>query len=449
MKKRLLPIALTLLLATGLLSGCGDGSAQSNDSTDTAESNQVTVDTSTSSGKKQHLTVWAWDKTFNIFSMEQAEQIYQKEHPDVDLYIITTSWDDIKVQLNNIMESKDYTQLPDIMLIQDFAFRKYVILCPEMFTELTDSKIDFSKFAEGKLSNTVVDGKNYGVPFDNGAEVAAYRTDILAQAGYSIEDLTDTTWERFIEIGKDIYDKTGLPLITVQAGTTDIINQIVQSTGKTLWNPDGSTNFTNNPELRAAIEVYKEMYDCGVLGTAETWDGYLETFSSGNACGVLNGCWILGYVQTAEDQSGLWEVTNMPRLSQFPNGVNYSSHGGSSWAISSNCSNPELAIDFMANTFAGSKELYDILLPKAGALSTWLPASESEVYEQPQEFFGGKAIYSQITDFTSRIPSVELGVYYVETNDELSKALVNILNGADIDKELREAEARVREVVGK
>ena len=449
MKKRLLPIALTLSLATGLLCGCGKGSDKSNTSVGTTEANQVAVDTSTSSGKKQHLTVWAWDKSFNIFSMEQAELIYQKEHPDVDLYIMTTAWDDIKMQLNNIMESKDYTQLPDIMLIQDFAFRKYVMLCPEMFTDLTDSKIDFTQFAEGKLVNTVVDVKNYGIPFDNGAEVAVYRTDVLAQAGYSPEDLTDITWERFIEIGKDVYDKTGLPLVTVQAGTTDIINQILQSAGKTLWNPDGSTNFTNNPELRAAIEIYKEMYDYGVLGTAETWDGYIETFVSGNACGVLNGCWILGYIQAAKDQSGLWQVTNMPRLSQFPNAVNYSNQGGSSWAISSNCSNPELAIDFMANTFAGSKELYDILLPKAGALSTWLPASESEVYEQPQEYFGGKAIYSQITDFASKTPSVELGIYYVETNDELAKALVNIVNGADIDTELHEAEARVRQTVGK
>ena len=38
------------------------------------------------------------------------------------------------------MESGDYTQLPDIMLIQDFAFRKYTIGCPEMFTELNDTE---------------------------------------------------------------------------------------------------------------------------------------------------------------------------------------------------------------------------------------------------------------------------------------------------------------------
>ena len=69
--------------------------------------------------------------------------------------------------------------------------------------------------------------------------------------------------------------------------------------------------------------------------------------------------------------------------------------GGSFWAISSTCSNKELAIDFMASTFAGSKELYDDILPNTGALSTWLPASDSPVYEEPQAFFQNKSIYSE------------------------------------------------------
>ena len=43
----------------------------------------------------------------------------------------------------------------------------------------SENAIAFSQFAEGKLSYSTVDGKNYGVPFDNGAVVSCYRTDIL------------------------------------------------------------------------------------------------------------------------------------------------------------------------------------------------------------------------------------------------------------------------------
>ena len=128
MKRKLLSVVVTLSLVATTLFGCGKSFGINSSETDK------------SSNTKQHLTVWAWDKDFNIYAMKQAERIYQQEHPDFELYLITTSWDDIKLQLNTIMESGDYTQLPDIMLIQDFAFRKYTIGCPEMFTELNDTE---------------------------------------------------------------------------------------------------------------------------------------------------------------------------------------------------------------------------------------------------------------------------------------------------------------------
>ena len=49
--------------------------------------------------------------------------------------------------------------------------------------------------------------------------------------------------------------------------------------------------------------------------------------------------------------------------------TNYSNIGGSSWAISGNCGNVELAEDFLASTFAGSTELYDNIL-SCGAIAT-------------------------------------------------------------------------------
>jgi lactose/L-arabinose transport system substrate-binding protein len=61
--------------------------------------------------------------------------------------------------------------------------------------DLTDVGIDFSSFAEAKVACSVVDGRNYGIPFDSGAAIAAYRTDILADAGYTIDDFTDITWD--------------------------------------------------------------------------------------------------------------------------------------------------------------------------------------------------------------------------------------------------------------
>ena len=34
------------------------------------------------------ITVWCWDKTFNIFAMEEAAKIYQEDHQDVKIDIV-------------------------------------------------------------------------------------------------------------------------------------------------------------------------------------------------------------------------------------------------------------------------------------------------------------------------------------------------------------------------
>ena len=123
--------------------------------------------------------------------------------------------------------------------------------------------------------------------------------------------------------------------------------------------------------------------------------------------------------------------------------TNYTSQGGSTWAVTANCSNVELAADFLGSTFAGSKELYDTILPGAGAISTWLPAGESDVYAEPQEYYGGQAVYKLIADYAAEVPSVDLGVYYTEANTALATVIGNVLGGADIDSELETAQSTV------
>ena len=60
-------------------------------------------------------------------------------------------------------------------------------------------KLIFQNLLLVKQTFSVVDGKHYGVPFDNGAAIACYRTDILQEAGMTLEDFTDITWDEWVE----------------------------------------------------------------------------------------------------------------------------------------------------------------------------------------------------------------------------------------------------------
>lgn len=453
MKKKLLSVLLVGAMMATMLTGCGGGSdtaAPAADSGSTQEaapaadsgSDEAAPAADAAAGGDETLTVWCWDPAFNMNAMYEAEKVYQKDHPNFKLNVIETPWDDVQTKVTTAATSGDLSTLPDIFLMQDNAFQKNVMAFPDVCADLTNSGIDFSQFAAGKVAYSVIDGKNYGVPFDNGAVIACYRTDLLEQAGLTIDDFTDITFDQYLENGKKVLDATGKPLISMQAGECDLIMMMLQSAGSSLFNEDGTANIVNNETLKIVMETYKSLKDSGVLTEVNSWDEYVGDFVSGNVAGTINGCWIMASIQTAEDQAGNWAITNMPSLVGASNATNYSNNGGSSWAVTTNCKDQALAADFLASTFAGSTEFYDNILP-SGALATWAPAGDSSAYGAPNDFFGGDAVSAKIVDFATKVPSNITGAYYYEARNAVATAITNYINGSDLATELQTAEQTV------
>lgn len=422
--------AAVLVPMSIVLAACGNGNGDDNDGDGTA------------SGEDNTLTVWAWDPAFNIFAMEEAAAIYQQDNPDFVLNVVETPWEDLQASLTTLAQANQLDELPDIFLMQNNAFQKNVLNYPELFSDFGDSDVDFSEFPDAVVDYSTVDGVNYGLPFDSGTAITALRTDILDEAGYTLDDFTGITWSEFIANGEDILAQTGQPLLSGVAGESDLIMMILQSAGASLFDDDGNPTIVDNDALTAAIDIYAELVTSGVLVEVNSWDEYTGTLVNGNAAGTINGVWIVGTIQTADDQSGNWGITNLPSLEGISGATNYSANGGSSWAISANA-NTELAADFLNATFAGSTELFDTILPSAGAVANWIPAGDSEVYAEPIEFFGGEPIFATVVEFGASVPSNNTGVYYYEGRDAVSTALTKVISGTDIDTALQEAQSTV------
>ncbi|WP_374975926.1 extracellular solute-binding protein [Microbacterium trichothecenolyticum] len=388
------------------------------------------------------LTVWTWDPAFNIYAMEEAEKVYQEDHPDFELEIVEVPWDDLQTKLTTIAQSQAFGELPDIFLMQNNAFQKNGLNYPDLFSDFSDSDIDFSEFPQSVVDYSTIDDINYGVPFDAGTAITALRTDVLTEAGYTVDDFTDITWDEYLTIGEDVLAKTGQPLLSGQAGSADIPMMMLQSAGASLFDDEGNPTIVDNEALEAAIDMYTQLVETGVLVEVNSWDEYIGTLVNGTVGGTINGVWIVGSIQTAEDQDGLWGVTNLPKLDTVSGATNYSANGGSSWAISSTA-DVDLASDFLAATFAGSTELYDTILPKAGAVANWIPAGDSDVYNEPIEFFGGQPIFADVVKFGPEVPSNNTGAYYYEARDAVSTAMTQIMGGTDMQTALEEAQANV------
>ena len=430
--------------SNGSDSGSDTGSGSTDSGDDASAESGDDAEAVEGSGGDNTLTVWTWDPNFNIYAIEKAAELYAADgHEGFTVQVEEVLSDDIETRLTTAVSAGDLSTLPDIFLMQDNSFQKYATNYPDLFTDLTDSGIDFSQFSEAKVAYSTVDGKNLGIPFDNGAVINAIRTDLIEQAGLTLEDFTDITWSQYMELAKQVLDATGVPMLTAQAGSPDLIMEMLQSCGASLFNEDGSVNIVGNDALKECMEIYAQMVADGTLVEVTDWDQYIASLNNGTAASALNGCWIIASITPQEDQSGNWQITNMPKLEKQDNATNYSNNGGSSWVISSNCADTDLAIDFMNSTFAGSTELYDDLIQK-GALATWAPAGDSEAYAQPVEFFANQEIYALIVDYATQTPSNITGPFYYDARDAVGVALSNIIqSGADMDSEIASAQETV------
>lgn len=439
MKKRLLAVLMAAVMVLGTVAGCGSSEepAEAPVEETTEPEAETPAEEAVLEGK---LTVWCWDPAFNINAMNVAGEIYKADHPNFELEVVEMSQEDIYQKLATAMAAGNTDEvLPDIVLFDDSLVAQAASSFQGVFLDLTDSGIDFSSFAEGKVACSVVDGKNYGIPFDSGAAIAAYRTDVLEEAGFTIEDFTDITWSEWIEKAVVVKEKTGKALLN-GLGAYNQLSVMLKSCGGGYFDEEGNLYIAENEKLQKICELYLEMLDKGVYQEEVGWDTYIGNINNSNVAGAMNGCWIMSSIQVAEDQKGLWAITNVPSIDGVDGATNYSSQGGSTWTITSACKNVDLAVDFFNSTFAGSTELYDKILPTV-AISTWVPAGNSDTYKQPVEYFSNQAIYSMIVDYTAKVPSSVISAYDSSARNAVCTAITNAAySGADIVEELKLAE---------
>jgi lactose/L-arabinose transport system substrate-binding protein len=384
------------------------------------------------------LTVWCWDPTFNVYAMNEAARIYRRNNPQVTVNVVETSWDDIQQRLTTSLSARQTGNLPDIILMQDNAIQKNVTTFPNAFLPV-DGKVDLSQFAQYKVDVGAIDGKNYGVPFDNGASATFLRRDILERAGLQVSSFDNITWDRFIELAKIVKDRTGIPMLSAVGNENDLVPAMLQSAGTWFFDDRGRVNIANNAALREAARVYKELVDAGLIMLVADWNAYIASLNTGSVAATVNGCWIVGSISAESSQSGQWAVVRTPRLN-IPQGTNYSSVGGSSWVVLANSRNADRAMDFLNKTFAGSVELYETILPSSGAIGTWLPAGRSSVYGQPNAFFGGQRIYQDIVAYAENVPKIKYGMFNYEARNFVAQALNEITRGTAIDAALTRAQ---------
>lgn len=425
MKKKIITFLLASLL---LLAGCSSGAKESSsNSEEPKDSNEITI--------------WAWDPKFNIKALEIAEKHYKTENPDIKIKVIENAQDDIVQKLNTSLSSGTTKGLPNIVLIEDYRAQSFLQAYPDAFHKLTGT-FNVDDFAPYKIAPTSLNGENYGLPFDSGVAGLYVRTDYLEEAGYTVSDLQNIDWNKYIEIGKKVKEKTGKYMLSLDPNDLGIIRLMAQSSGSWYLKEDGTTpNLAGNETLKEAFNIYKQLLDADIVKPISDWNQLLAAFNGGEVATVPTGNWITPSIKAEAAQSGKWAVVPFPKIAEIPSSVNASNLGGSSWYVL-DIPGKEKAVDFLTKTFGSNVEFYQELVSEIGAIGTYLPAAEGEAYKAADEYFGGQAIIADFSKWTGQIPKINYGSHTYAIDDILVVEMQNYLNGKEIDQVLEDAQSQ-------
>lgn len=390
------------------------------------------------------IIVWAWDETFNIKAVKEAAEIYNVNQIEV----VTMAQDDIVQKLYTNLSSGKTDGLPDIVLIEDYEIQNYLTRYPDSFVELSNI-VNEDDFDEYKFSVNKVNDKIYGVPFDSGVAALFYRVDYLEQAGYTMADMNNLTWEKYIEIGKVIKDKTGKDMLTLDSGDIGQIRIMMQSAGQWYVKEDGETiNIKDNQALKQGIEVYRDLINAGIVKQVADWNSFVSAFQHGEVASVPTGCWIGSSITAVEDLAGKWAIAPIPRLSANKNSVNASSIGGGGWyVINKSEEKNRKSLDFLSKTFASSSELMNSLAKDINLVSTLKAAKETENYRSNNRFFSNQPIFEMMAKWSGEVPAVNYGLHTYEIENVITEAVQAVLSGKSIDEVLEEAQIQAESAI--
>ena len=260
-------------------------------------------------------------------------------------------------------------------------------------------------------------------------------------------DMQDLTWEQYIEIGKDVYRKTGIPMLTLDPTDFPLVRVIMQSCGSWYVREDGVTvTIADNEALYQAMEIYRQLLESNVGRSVNGWNEFISAFQQGEVASVISGGWIISSIKARPEQENLWRIAPIPVVTGNENAVAASNVGGSGWYVLKNSAHSETAAEFAVSMFGENDELLNQLITEIGIVPAVKDPTVLPNYDTPDPFFGGQQATRLLTGLETHIPVVNYGSKTYEIEDILEAEFQNVLVDDDLQTCLRRVQEKAEAV---
>lgn len=305
--KKLLALTLTALLATGLISGCGNGGSSS-----TADGNPSQSPASSpsaepapadqgASGEKVSLEYWIAGDPRRTPCYEESVADFMAENPDIEVKVVEEIGDNTQIQ-QKLMTMISSGSAPgvihvDTMYVGDMAKAGTIVPLNDFdgAQELSD------QIFPGVQEPLVIDGQIYGYPIRANSIQLIYNKKMFREAGLDPEQ-PPKTFDQVAEYAQKLTktDDAGNVLVYgYESGmtkdahwTAHVYTPILWSYGGGYQNEDGSSGLASEASLKTLAYWQRLMVELKVSPTERIDKG----FQTEKVAMIHSGEWeILGY----------------------------------------------------------------------------------------------------------------------------------------------------------
>ena len=251
------------------------------------------------------ITLWTFwlSPTFDDYINDTTAR-FQQVYPGV-----TVNWEDHQAtfqdDLRNAFAAGNAPDVINLSLsegwVSDYASQGLLLPLDDVVPqEVVD------QYFPNLWEHQVVDGKHYQFPWYQGVIVNLVNTQILDQAGLTVEDFPKTT-DEIPAFCQTIKDETGT-LCTVRLTVNDLLAQMTYQGGVQVINDDGTEFTFDSPDAVEWLQMYVDMVAAGtvdrtVLVTDQDRVG-LDVFASGQSAFYNTGVNLIREVR--ENNPGLY-----------------------------------------------------------------------------------------------------------------------------------------------
>ena len=244
------------------------------------------------SGGKTTITFGFWGAAEDLKVYTKAAKEISKEYPNIELKV--KQYPSSEQFWNNLPGEIAAGVAPDFIKISNEGAFEYIN--KGLFTPLDDliasAKVDMKRYNPAGADIWKVEGKQYGLPFNQMPAMFFINTDMWKKAGLGEYP---TTWDEVETVAKKLKTKDvygiGLNLHPLH------ITNVIKSYGGD-W---GNGKTINSPENVKGLQKVLDLYKSGLAVTPKTlgygWDG--EVFANGKAAMTTGGNWYKGYLKDA------------------------------------------------------------------------------------------------------------------------------------------------------